>query len=108
MTETGYDAAATLFKALASPVRVAIIDQLLDGGRCVHELVTALALPQPLISQHLRTMREADLVIGVRRGREVAYVLADRHVAHIVHDALHHTGATPASEFEAHAEGRSA
>src|SRR4051795_3583295 len=82
VTSTDYEAAATLFRALASPVRIAIVDQLLDGGRCVHELVTALGLPQPLISQHLRTMREADLVVGVRRGREVAYLLADEHVSH--------------------------
>jgi DNA-binding transcriptional ArsR family regulator len=34
-TETEYEAAATLFRALASPVRIAIVDQLLDGGRCV-------------------------------------------------------------------------
>jgi hypothetical protein len=58
-------------------------------------------------------MREADLVVGVRRGREVAYVLADQHVAHIVHDALHHTGATPMSEAaqleaEERSEGQSA
>jgi len=95
---THYDAAATLFRALGSPVRIAIVDRVLDGGRCVHELVAELELPQPLISQHLRTLREAGLVTGVRRGREVAYVLADAHVAHIVHDALHHTGAVPVSE----------
>jgi DNA-binding transcriptional ArsR family regulator len=93
-----YDAAATLFRALGSPVRIAIVDRLMDGGRCVHELVAELALPQPLISQHLRTLREAELVTGVRRGREVAYVLADAHIAHIVHDALHHTGAVPVAE----------
>jgi DNA-binding transcriptional ArsR family regulator len=107
-TSTDYEAAATLFRALGSPVRIAIVDQLLGGGRCVHELVSALALPQPLISQHLRTMREADLVVRVRRGREVAYVLADEHVSHIVHDALHHTGATPMSETADQTEGRSA
>jgi DNA-binding transcriptional ArsR family regulator len=93
-----YDSAATLFRALGSPVRIAIVDRVMDGGRCVHELVTDLRLPQPLISQHLRTLREAGLVSGVRRGREVAYVLADDHVAHIVHDALHHTGAVPVNE----------
>jgi len=90
--DADFGAAASLFRALASPVRIAIVDRLMDGGRCVHELVTELGLPQPLISQHLRTLREAELVVGVRRGREVAYVLADAHVAHIVHDALHHTG----------------
>lgn len=79
-----------MFRALASPVRVALVSQLASGERCVHELVESLDLPQPLISQHLRVLRGADLVEGVRRGREVAYQLTDDHVAHIVNDAVHH------------------
>lgn len=79
-----------LFRALASPVRVALVSELTRGESCVHELVETLGLPQPLISQHLRVLRGADLVEGVRRGREVAYRLTDEHVAHIVNDAVKH------------------
>lgn len=85
-----YDEAGELFRALASPVRIALVTELADGERCVHELVDRLELPQPLISQHLRVLRGADLVEGVRRGREVAYQLTDEHVAHIVLDAVRH------------------
>ena len=88
--ENGFAEAGELFRALASPVRVALVAQLTAGERCVHELVESLGLPQPLISQHLRVLRGADLVEGVRRGREVAYQLTDDHVAHIVGDAVHH------------------
>lgn len=83
--------AADLFRCLSSPVRVAIIQRLTAGDACVHELVEQLKLPQPLISQHLRVLRGADLVTRARRGREVTYALADEHVAHIVRDALSHT-----------------
>lgn len=83
-------AAAGLLRALANPVRVAIVTELADGERCVHELVSALHLPQPLVSQHLRVLRERRVVEGRRRGREVAYALTDRHVAHIVGDAVAH------------------
>lgn len=87
--------AADLFRCLSSPVRVAIIQRLTSGEACVHELVEQLDLPQPLISQHLRVLRGADLVTRSRRGREVTYALADEHVAHIVRDALSHpTGGT--------------
>ena len=79
-----------LFAALASPVRVRIIEQLVAGEACVHEIVDALGLPQPLVSQHLRVLRAGRLVSRTRRGREVAYELADDHVAHIVADALTH------------------
>lgn len=83
-------AAASLLRALANPVRVAIVTELADGERCVHELVSALHLPQPLVSQHLRVLRERRVVEGRRRGREVAYALTDGHVAHIVGDAVAH------------------
>lgn len=84
------EAAAHLLRALANPHRVAIVLELADGERCVHELVSALHLSQPLVSQHLRVLREEHLVEGRRRGREVAYALTDGHVAHIVADAVAH------------------
>lgn len=45
-------AAAQLLKALGNPHRVGIVETLADGPRCVHELVDALDLDQPLVSQH--------------------------------------------------------
>jgi DNA-binding transcriptional ArsR family regulator len=85
-----YEDVSELFRTLSSPVRVALVSLLTDGEMCVHELVDALGLPQPLVSQHLRILREADLVTRTRRGREVAYVLSDDHVSHIVSDARSH------------------
>ena len=94
-------AASALLTALAAPMRLAII-ALLDqhGSRCVHQLVDALGAPQPLVSQHLRVLRGASLVVGERRHREVHYELVDPHVAHIVRDALAHVShaATPVAE----------
>jgi DNA-binding transcriptional ArsR family regulator len=85
-----YEGAAELLRALGSPVRLALVDLLGDESRCVHELVTALGVPQPLVSQHLRTLRAAGLVTGARVGRETRYRLADEHIAHIVRDAVAH------------------
>jgi DNA-binding transcriptional ArsR family regulator len=86
----GYEAAGELLRALASPLRIAIITELSGGARCVHELVDALQAPQPLVSQHLRVLRGAGVVRGSRRGREIAYSLVDEHIAHIVADAVSH------------------
>lgn len=82
--------AGELLRALAAPVRIAIVLQLRDAERCVHELVDALHLTQPLISQHLRVLKAAGVVQGQRRGREVVYRLVDDHLAHIVVDAVAH------------------
>jgi DNA-binding transcriptional ArsR family regulator len=93
MTTTGYEAyesAGALLRALSAPIRVAIVVELGAGDRCVHDLVEKLGAPQPLVSQHLRVLRGAGVVRGVRQGREIAYSLVDEHVAHIVADAVSH------------------
>lgn len=81
---------AELLKALAQVHRLAILLELDDGPRCVHELVDALGISQPLASQHLRVLRAIHMVRAERRGRETVYSIGDDHVAHIVHDALVH------------------
>ncbi|MEV0948402.1 metalloregulator ArsR/SmtB family transcription factor [Rhodococcus sp. NPDC049939] len=83
-------AAGDLLRALAAPVRIAIVLQLRESERCVHELVGALGVAQPLISQHLRVLKAAGIVHGERSGREVLYRLVDDHLAHIVVDAVEH------------------
>ena len=64
--------------------------QLRESDRCVHNLVDALGVTQPLISQHLRVLKAAGVVQGERKGREVVYSLVDDHLAHIVVDAVEH------------------
>ena len=84
------EAAGSLLRALAAPVRLAIIMELRHGPRRVHELVSALGVSQPLISQHLRVLRGVRLVTAQRHGREITYELADVHVGHIATDAVSH------------------
>lgn len=94
-TMSAYEAAGELLRALSAPVRIAIITELADGPRCVHEIVEAIGAPQPLISQHLRVLRGASVVRGERRGREIAYSLTDDHIGHIVADAVTHAREHP-------------
>lgn len=87
---TALEGAGELLRALAAPVRIAIVLQLRESPRCVHELVDTLGVTQPLVSQHLRILKSAGVVHGQRSGREVLYELADDHLAHIVVDAVAH------------------
>jgi ArsR family transcriptional regulator len=82
--------AGDLLRALSAPVRIAIVVQLCESSRCVHELVDTLGLPQPLVSQHLRILKAAGVVAGDRAGREVRYRLVDTHLADIVVAAVTH------------------
>ena len=85
-----YEPASELLRALTASIRLALVDLLADGPRCVHELVDALGVPQPLVSQHLKVLRSADLVATSKRGREVVYRLVDEHVSHVVRDTVAH------------------
>jgi|SRR5882757_3262698 len=95
-----YEAAGELLRVLSAPARLAIVAELAEQPRFVHELVERLEISQPLVSHHLRILRGARLVGVERRGREAVYSLADQHVGHIVADAIHHGGEDKASEHE--------
>jgi ArsR family transcriptional regulator, zinc-responsive transcriptional repressor len=84
------EAASDLLRALASPVRLGIVRELAARARAVHELVAALGVSQPLVSQHLRVLRGSRIVTARRHAREIEYSLTDEHVAHIVLDAIRH------------------
>jgi ArsR family transcriptional regulator len=92
------DAAGDLLRALAAPLRIAIVLQLREKSRCVHELVDALDVPQPLVSQHLRILKAAGVVDGERSGREVMYRLVDHHLADVVVAAVSHASEESAGD----------
>jgi ArsR family transcriptional regulator len=55
-----------VLRALADPTRRAIVELLGREQLCVCHLVDELGLAQPLVSHHLRVLREAGLVTGER------------------------------------------
>ena len=77
--------AARLFRGLADPTRVAILLALLDGERCVSDLVTAVGGSQSNVSGHLACLKECGLVVD-RPGerRQVFYRLAEPEVVELL------------------------
>lgn len=67
--------AAALFHALSDETRLAILDLLRDGERCVCELQDALDAAQSRLSFHLKVLKEAGLVSDRRQGRWSYYTL---------------------------------
>ncbi|HEV3103355.1 MAG TPA: metalloregulator ArsR/SmtB family transcription factor [Candidatus Dormibacteraeota bacterium] len=76
---------ADAFNAVAEPRRRQILDVLSGGERPVNELVAALGLAQPLVSKHLRVLREVGLVESRDVGRQRIYRL-DAHRLKPIHD----------------------
>lgn len=66
---------ARAFQALADDKRIRVLELLADEERCVCELAEAIDITQPLLSFHLRSLREAGLVTDRRKGRWVHYSL---------------------------------
>jgi DNA-binding transcriptional ArsR family regulator len=75
---------ARTFQALADEKRIRILELLGGGELCVCDLASALGLSQPLLSFHLRTLREAGLVGARKQGRWVHYSLIREAIETVV------------------------
>lgn len=73
-----------LFRGLADPSRLAILEALRSGERTVSEIVEATGLSQPNVSNHLSCLRECGLVASTQQGRYVRYQLSDTRVATLI------------------------
>jgi DNA-binding transcriptional ArsR family regulator len=65
--------AAQLLAALANPIRLRIIRQLLNDTACVTDFVDALDVEQPKVSQHLAVLRTAGMIRCRAEGRKRCY-----------------------------------
>ncbi len=78
------EAADSVFRAIAHPTRRGILSLLAVSARSVKELTAEFDMSQPAISQHLRELRDADLVASERVGVEQHYRLTPRPLKHVV------------------------
>jgi ArsR family transcriptional regulator len=69
--------AAHLFHALSDETRLAILEMLRGGERCVCELQDALGAAQSRLSFHLKVLKDAGLVTDRREGRWSYYTLVN-------------------------------
>jgi len=74
----------TPFEALAEPNRRRILDVLIGGERPAGDLVDALAMSQPGVSKHLKTLKEAGLVRMRADGQRRLYSLDPRGMAECI------------------------
>lgn len=66
---------AGIFKALGHPVRLMMVEMLLDGERCVCELQRDSGRDMSTISSHLNVLKNHRLVVCEQRGKNVYYSL---------------------------------
>ena len=88
MTRNPYNQAAALFRSLAHPVRLQILDELRRSEACVCHLQTVLRRPQAYVSQQLRVLREAGIVRDDKDGLLVYYRLSKPSVERVLEQML--------------------
>ena len=84
------DLPSDVFRAISDPTRRALLDRLRAKELSVAELAAPFRMTQPAISQHLRILREADLVRPQRVGRQQVYRLNARPLRQVRDWAAHY------------------
>jgi len=75
-TRVRYEARAKIFKAMAHPTRLFIVDELARGGeKCVCELTEMIGVDMSTVSRHLAVLKGAGIVRDEKRGSMVYYQL---------------------------------
>lgn len=88
-----YSNAEQILKAIGEETRLKIISYLTIDSFCVCELVELLQMSQPSISQHLRRLRQMEIILEERRGKWIFYSLNKEHELYTL--VLHLTSMLP-------------
>jgi DNA-binding transcriptional ArsR family regulator len=75
---------STVFHALADPIRLEILAFLRDGEKCVCEIVPHLNLIQPIVSRHLKILKDAGIVMCRKDGTRRMYSTVDQRIYNVV------------------------
>jgi len=75
---------AELFRALAHPTRIAIVEALAGGEQAAGSLIDHLGLEQANVSQHLAVLRAGQVVSTRRSGNQIFYALRDPVLADVL------------------------
>ncbi len=78
---------ATVFHALSDTIRLEIVNYLRQGERCVCEIVPHLNLIQPLVSRHLKILKDSGIVQCRKDGTKRMYAIVDPKIYEVI-DAL--------------------
>ena len=78
---------ADVLKVLGSPFRVTLLHVIGEGEACVCHLESVLQKRQSYISQHLMTLRDAEILVTRRDGKYIFYRIADPSIYELIKTA---------------------
>jgi DNA-binding transcriptional ArsR family regulator len=95
-----------VFKALADPTRRKILELLKAGDLSAGDIADSFDIGKPSISHHLTQLKEADLVLSVRKGQSIVYSLNTTVFQEVLSWVLDLKGSKEAADGEASPENR--
>lgn len=75
---------AKIFKALSDPVRIEILEFLRDGEKCVCKIVPHVDLIQPVVSRHLKILKNCGMVTKRKEGNKRFYSITEPQIFKII------------------------
>ncbi len=75
---------AKIFKALSDPVRLDMLEFLRDGEKCVCEIIPHVKLIQPVVSRHLKILKDCGIVRYRKDGNRRLYSITDQQIFKII------------------------
>lgn len=75
-------------KGIGNEARYRIIQSLSKGSKTVNELVKAVKMSQPAISQHLKTLKSYNLVVSKRSGKEIYYDINSAYTLNLLRNLV--------------------
>lgn len=84
MKTSSFTTEANMLKALGNPKRLEIVHLLGHQHLTASQMQDMTGFPQANLSQHLRELKEANVVVAVRQGKNIVYRLAHPNFGHII------------------------
>jgi len=73
-----------VFKALADPTRLKIIECVENGEKCICEIIPYTGKSQPNVSQHLKVMKHAGIIDERKDGTKIMIKVSNREIFNII------------------------
>ncbi len=80
---------ADVFKALADPTRLKILECIRKGEKCICEIIPYTGKSQPNVSQHLKVLKNAGIIEERKEGTRIMLKIFDREIYKIIDLAKH-------------------
>jgi ArsR family transcriptional regulator len=73
-----------IFKALADPTRLKILECIEEGERCICEIIPYTGKSQPNVSQHLKILKHAGIIDERKDGTRIIIKTTNNTIYHII------------------------